>query len=194
MLGRDTEWRQGLLAGEDAHALGLVESLASGKCVIVISHDCDLPNQAEDFVEVIVGTVVPKPNPMLANARNPRRLHLKFSSETGEQTCIQLCHADRQQVRKQEFANLQSSDTRLALPADEKRALKQWLAARYGRPAFPNAFENRLRKTIGKKTVEQRIATILEPASRHLVGYSLNLARRGFQSCRMGSRTFSPSR
>jgi hypothetical protein len=191
MLGRDTEWRQGsLLAGEDAYALGLVESLASDKCVIVISHDCDLPSQAEDFVEVIVGTVVPKPNPMLASARNPRRLHLKFLSETGEQTCVELCHADRQQVRKEELAKLQSSDTRLALPADEKRALKQWLAARYGRPAFPNAFENRLRKTIEKKTVEQRIAKILEPASRHLVGVFFELGEERFSELPDGEPYF----
>ena len=195
MLGRDTEWRQGsLLAGEDAYALGLVASLASDKCVIVISHDCDLPSQAEDFVEVIVGTVVPKPNPMLASARNPRRLHLKFLSETGEQTCVELCHADRQQVRKEDLAKLQSSDTRLALPADEKRALKQWLAARYGRPAFTT----HSRTGSGKRSKRRPWSNASQRFwNQHPATWwecSLNLARRGFQSCRTGSRNFSPSR
>ena len=45
MLGRDTEWRQGdLLTDEEAHAMGLVESVGSNRCVVLISHDCDLPN------------------------------------------------------------------------------------------------------------------------------------------------------
>jgi len=57
MLGRDTEWRQGdLLTDEEAHAIGLVESLNSNRCVVLISHDCDLPNDTETFVEVIVGS------------------------------------------------------------------------------------------------------------------------------------------
>jgi hypothetical protein len=177
MLGRDTEWRQGsLLTDADAHALSLVDSLDSGKRVVVISHDCDLPNDAEEFVEVIVGTIIPKPDSMLVKARNPRRLHIEFASEAGEHLYIELRHADRQQVRKDEFAKLQSGDMSFALSADEKRGLKQWLAARYGRPAFPNAFENWLRKkSTGKKTVEQCIAKILEPESQHLVGVFFDL-------------------
>lgn len=176
MLGRDTEWRQGsLLVDADARALGLVESLGSGKCIVVISHDCDLPNEVEKFVEVIVGSSIPKSDPNFIGAKHPRRLHLKFISQTGEQFYVELSHADRQQLEKSEFIKLQSGDTALTLPPDEKRALKQWLAAHYGRPAFPNSFENRLRKTTGKKTVEQRIAKILEPASTHLVGLFIDL-------------------
>lgn len=72
MLGRDTEWRQGnLLTDEAAHALELVKVTGSSSRVVVISHDCDLPNDIEEFVEVIIGSLVEAPNPMLANARNP---------------------------------------------------------------------------------------------------------------------------
>lgn len=177
MLGRDTEWRQGsLLTVEDAHALGLVESLDSERRVVVISHDCDLPNDAEKLIEVIVGLQVPAPDPMLANARNPRRLHLRFTSDAGDYLHIELSHTNRQQVSKDEFAKLEPRDGHYTLSADEKRTLKQWLAARYGRPAFPNAFEKRLRKKRGKKTVEQRIAKILEPSSQHLVGLFFDLS------------------
>ena len=176
MLGRNTELRQGnLLTDEDAHVLGLVESLDSGKRVVVISHDCDLLNDAEEFIEVIVSSSIPEPDPMYANARNPRRLHLSFLSEDGEQIHIELRHTGRQQVAKAEIAKIQSGDATFALSADEKRTLKQWLAARYGRPAFPNAFENRLRKTVGKRSVEYRIAKILAPASSHLVALFIDL-------------------
>ncbi len=176
MLGRDTKWRQGdLLTDKEAHAIGLVGSLNSNHRVVLISHDCDLPNDTETFVEVIVGSLVQARDPMLANARNPRRLHLKFVSKAGENMCVELRHFDRQQVCKAEFAKIRARDRNFLLPADEKRALKQWLAARYGRPAFPNTFENRLRKTVGKKSVEYRIAKILEPESSHLVALFFDL-------------------
>jgi hypothetical protein len=176
MLGRDTEWRQGdLLTDEEAHLLGLVESLGSNRCFVLISHDCDLPSDTEAFVEVIMGSLVPAPDPMFAKARNPRRLHLKFVSDGGGDLSVELRHVDRQQVSKAEFAKIGVKGGRFLLPADEKRALKQWLAARYGRPAYPNAFENRLRKTVGKKSVEYLIAKILELESSHLVALFFDL-------------------
>lgn len=46
-----------------------------------------------------------------------------------------------------DFAERAVKDNSLAV-GDAKRALKQWLAARYGRPAFPNAFEERLRSSL----------------------------------------------
>ena len=177
MLGRDTLWRQGsVLAGKDAHELGLVASLESDNRVVVISHDCDLPNESELIVELIVGMVITKVDPMFANARNPRCLHLRFSTPMGEETCIEIRHSDRREVSKESFAQLINIDGNFLIATDEKKALKQWLAARYGRPAFPNAFEKRLRKEIKKKkTVEYFIAKIIEPASSHLVGLFFDL-------------------
>lgn len=138
MLGRDTEWRQGnLLTDEAAHALELVKVTGSSSRVVVISHDCDLPNDIEEFVEVIIGSLVEAPNPMLANARNPRRLQIKFASQSGEELHVELHHANRREVSKAEFAKFAAGNPDFTLLTDEKRALKQWLAARYGRPAFP---------------------------------------------------------
>ena len=176
MLGRDTLWRQGdVMTDGDAWKLDLVKSPDSGNRVIVISHDCDLPNEAEEFVEVIVGTVVSKPDPMFTSARNPRRLHLVFSDGTDQSLCLDLRFSGRKMIGKGRFSVFHGGDTRLNLPDKEKRALKQWLASRYGRPAFPNAFENRLRKSIGKRTVEKKIEKILEPESRNLVGLFFDL-------------------
>lgn len=176
MLGRDTEWRQGyLLTSEAARTLGLIEESDSSGHAVVISHDCDLPNDTEEIVEVIVGQRVEALDPMLANARNPRRLQLTFASGDGEERYIELRHAGRQPVHKAEFAKTGAGYSNFVLSADEKRVLKQWLAARYGRPAFPNAFETRLRKPVRKKSVEYRIAKILEPASSHLVALFFDL-------------------
>ena len=91
---------------------------------------------------------------------------------------LELRQVDRRSVPKGDFAERAVKDNSLALPIDAKRALKQWLAARYGRPAFPNAFEERLRKLSGKRTVEQLIAKILEPDAKYLVGLFFDLGKQ----------------
>lgn len=176
MLGRDTVWRQGdLLSDEVAYSLELVELLGSNRRVVLISHDCDLPNDTEPFVEVIVGSLTPTRDPMVTHARNPRRLHLTYVSDENPDMTIELRHVDRQQINKAKFATIASRDAKLLLHADEKRVLKQWLAARYGRPAFPNAFENRLRKIVDKKSVEYHIAKILKLEPSYLVALFFDL-------------------
>ena len=62
---RDTPWRQGhVLTAEAIQALGLSHpETPDSTCVVVISHDCDLANDAlqiEPDVEVIVGRHLPK--------------------------------------------------------------------------------------------------------------------------------------
>lgn len=182
MLPRDTDWRQGdLLTHEAAVALGLVDGADDGHRVVVITHDCDLPHESESCVEVIVAAVVvqdPKPDPQLSYAKNPRRLHLPYQGADNAQLILELRHVDRRSVPKGDFAERAVKDHGFLLPVETKRVLKQWLAARYGRPAFPNAFEQRLRKRSGKNTVEQRIAKILEPDAKHLVGLFFDLGEQ----------------
>ena len=182
MLARDTDWRQGdLLTCEAAAALDLVGTTEEGRRVVVISHDCDLPHASELYVEVIVATLVvndPKPDPQLSYAKNPRRLHLTYEGTETTKLILELNHGGRREAPKDDFAERAVKDNSLALPAEAKRVLKQWLAARYGRPAFPNAFEERLRKLSGKRTVEQLIAKILEPDARYLIGLFFDLGEQ----------------
>lgn len=179
MLARDTDWRQGdLLTCEAAATLGLVDAIDHGHRAVVITHDCDLPNENEHCVEVIVAEVILKENPQLSYAKHPRRLHLAYEGVNAAPLILELRHVDRRSVPKGDFADCAVKDYSLALPVDAKRALKQWLAARYGRPAFPNAFEERLRKRFSKRTVEQLIAKILEPDAKYLVGLFFDLGEQ----------------
>ena len=179
MLARDTDWRQGdLLTCEATVALGLVGATDQERRVIVITHDCDLPHDSELCVEVIVAELVPKLDPQLSYAKNPRRLHVSYECTGAAPLILELRHGDRYCVPKSDFAERAVKNNSLALPVDAKRALKQWLAARYGRPAFPNAFEQRLRKPVGKRTVEQLIAKILEPDAKYLVGLFFDLGEQ----------------
>ncbi len=179
MLPRDTDWRQGdLLTCEAAAALRLVDETDHGHRAVVITHDCDLPHESEHCVEVIVAEVILKEDPQLSYAKHPRRLHLAYEGVNAAALILELRHLDRRSVPKSDFAAHAAKDCSLALPVDAKRALKQWLAARYGRPAFPNAFEERLRKRSGKRTVEQLIAKILEPDAKYLVGLFFDLGEQ----------------
>lgn len=175
MLARDTDWRQGdLLTREGAAALGLVAAVDEERRVIVITHDCDLRHDSELCVEVIVADMVVKEDPQLSYAKNPRRLHLAYEGINAAPLILELRHGDRRSVPKGDFAKRAVKDHSLALPIDAKRVLKQWLAARYGRPAFPNEFEERLRK--GK--VERKIAKILELDAKYLVGLFFDLGEQ----------------
>ncbi|PJJ97856.1 hypothetical protein CO615_07300 [Lysobacteraceae bacterium NML75-0749] len=181
MLTRDTDWRQGDLLTPDAAAKlkALNSEVGEAQRVVVITHDCDLPNDSETSVEVIVADVVSVPNPQFSYAKNPRRLHLDYKVVDGQSVVVELRHAERRIVPKDEFERHGVRDDRASLPIDGKRALKQWLAARYGRPAFPNAFENRLRKAVSKKnTVERQIGKILEPEAKYLVGLFFDLGEQ----------------
>lgn len=177
MLGRNTLWRQGsVIAQADAIAAGLFDETSSSlKRALVITHDCDLPNDKEPKVEVMVGDVVCELNKQFARARNVRRLHLAFDICSGGQQFLDLQITSKQFICKSLIVDA-NPDTNWVLSDEEKRVLKQWLAARYGRPAFPNAFESHLRENVSKKdTVEDRIGKALEKVSAHLVGVFFDL-------------------
>ena len=175
MFGRDTNWRQGsVLNPESTKSLNLIEENCSNRIAIVITHDCDLASELEEFIDVIVGVHTKELDPMLVAGRNPRRLHLELYSVPDSRVPIELCHTNRHTIYKKHRRLLQQTED-FSLSDNEKRTLKQWLAARYGRPAFPNSFETRLRTKKGKRTVEQQIAKIVKPYSNHLVGLFLDL-------------------
>lgn len=50
--------------------------------------------------------------------------------------------------------------------------LRRWLGARYNRSAFPNEFEDRLKK---HTDIAKKLARIVEPLSDHLVGVYFDL-------------------
>ncbi|MGU5684485.1 hypothetical protein ACV1DN_09760 [Aeromonas allosaccharophila] len=176
MLGRETSWRQGcVLTTEAACILGLIDDTNKDKLVIVISHDCDLASEELTF-EVIVGSVIGEANKVFRSARNPRKLHLNYIDNSMANVSVELTHSEKIVIQRDKLSEQCKLNTVLVLPDDEKRTLKQWLAARYGRPAFPNTFENHLRKpTVKRKTVEKEIAEILAGETDHLVGLFFDL-------------------
>jgi hypothetical protein len=164
---RDTPWRQGhLLTPEAALAFGFSHPESpDATCVVVISHDCDLANDAlqiEPDVEVIIGRHVQKGDGNYFWAKAPRTLHID-TSHNGSEAIIELVATAKLSIPKQELASF-TPDTSYALSGKSLSALRSWLSARYNRAAFPDPFVTRL----SEFKVDKRLAKIIEPAGNLL--------------------------
>jgi hypothetical protein len=164
---RKTPWRQGhALTNETAVALGLVpEKAVATAIVMVVSHDCDITQdpEIEPTIEVIIGARVGVADGNLTHAKNPRRLHLACTAN-GSAMCIELRATSKLEIPKDCFAG-HLPNAGLEVAPNDLSILQRWLAARYRRAAFPDEFEDRLRKT----GVGERIKKIVEPLGTHLV-------------------------
>ena len=164
---RDTPWRQGhVLTADTIQALGLLCPEASDStCVVIISHDCDLANdalQTEPDVEVIVGRHVPKGDGNYYWAKAPRTLHADVL-KNGIAAVVELVATAKCLIPKQALAAF-IPDTTHVFPGKSLSALRSWLGVRYNRAAFPDPFVNRL----SQSKVDKRLAKIIEPVGNLL--------------------------
>jgi hypothetical protein len=164
---RDTPWRQGhVLTADTIQALGLLCPEASDStCVVIISHDCDLANDAlqiEPDVEVIVGRHVPKGDGNYYWAKAPRTLHADVL-KNGIAAVVELVATAKCLIPKQALAAF-IPDTTHVFPGKSLSALRSWLGVRYNRAAFPDPFVNRL----SQSKVDKRLAKIIEPVGNLL--------------------------
>lgn len=187
MIDSGTTWRQGqILKHEDAVSLGILTKENTCVKVVVISHDCDLQSASEPKIELIAGPLL-KGAKSFARAKHPRILHLYFENtlEAGLDA-IELKHDNKLQIDKNKFTGLEC-DSSFSISPEEKQGLKQWLAARYGRPAFPDVFESRLRAFDSKKfKFEKELAKIISQHSRHLIGIFFDLGEERFSDLEEG--------
>ncbi len=177
MHRRDFNLRQGGVLNDDSiKRLNLIVDSESDSFPVIITHDCDLRHENEEIVELIIGRKIENPKSVYENAKNPRCLHLQFTSTSDQKPVyLELCFSNRKSVPQNDFSKLRQKESVLNISEDNHRTLKHWLASRYSRPAFPNSFEDRLRTKKGGKTVEQQIAKILKPVERHIRGVFFNL-------------------
>lgn len=128
MLLRGSTWRQGeILTYETSLILQLVEKDCTHTCVVVITHDCDLQNEKEEEIDLIVARKVENLNPTYARARNVRCLHLSYLDHNQNETWIELQHSGYRRINKKTFFNIAKLNVDLKLHSEEKRSLKQWL-------------------------------------------------------------------
>lgn len=108
----------------------------------------------------------------MKRAKHPRILDLCFENpESAKKNAVELRHERKVIISKEAF-RCEENDPAFSISTEEKQALKQWLAAKYGRPAFPNSFEERLRAyDEDKKFIfEKEVADIIATNAEHLIG------------------------
>jgi hypothetical protein len=127
---------------------------------VVISHDCDLAldNIAlEPFVELILGSDQPRRDGNFGWAKSTRTLQLEIK-KAGEPALIEL-GANQKQVFGKELLAPYDPDRSYDLDPRQLAALRDWLAARYKRTAFPDEFNRRLEASGAPEKLKKLLST-----------------------------------
>jgi hypothetical protein len=150
-------WTQGCLIHPDnavritAASIDFYSKATSGDTwLVVLTQDCDIVRHTgqEPFVELLAIEKLSNipANPM--KGQSARSLHLNWT--INDDTHWFECNIhDKFRIRKDSLCGL-DIDTSLRVEENELRLLRQWLARRYTRAAFPDHFEEHLASTKGR--------------------------------------------
>lgn len=165
-----SSWRQGdLLRPEDAHRLGLISD-PDGARVIVVSHSCDLASSEEDRVELIVGRQVDDARAVHHNGQSVRSLNLRADLPGGGVDFALFQMRDRKLIAKADLEQGSPWD-QLAYSKPQRTLLRRWMAQRYARSEFPDAFVTWLKES----RVLARLEKLAKQNSAALVGIYFDL-------------------
>jgi hypothetical protein len=164
-------WQQGSVLPD-----ALVERLAA-ECLpawpdrsvmLVLTQDCDLvhPSYAvEPSVELIVGGLVDAADNALRHGRNPRRLHVDVDRATGTSVLSLTIH-HRLLIPRADLEDHAPHES-IRLGAEQRRLVCEWVAKRYVRAAFPDAFNSRV------QSAHKKIEKALKRGGEHVTGLFL---------------------
>ncbi len=163
-------WRQGaMISREDDHFKSLRLPDDDCELYVLASHSCDVAAYAytkEPFAEFVGANFSPKEDKALAHRRNPRKLQISVCDSAS--TFITLDINSRCFVNRKLLARGNASD--FTITKEALNELQMWLASRYRRSAFPDAFNTRI---LGiKKVLEEDIK---KNGDRNIYGLYLNL-------------------
>ena len=164
-------WKQGScllipndLSWEDRNGAKLKSGL-----YVLVSQDCDIVNpniEKEPYVEFLYVEKT-KHNGELSNGKNPRKLHIQINQDSNE-FYVECLPYNRDFLCKKNLFDLFPCGY---VAERELRILINWLAKRYTRPAFPNAFNNRV------KNVYKKIQKIMKELAFEAEGLYIQLDR-----------------
>jgi hypothetical protein len=147
-------WRQGEFVPAETHQLfdDCFKSIAlpTGYRLLVCSQTCDIinPSDVEEFVEVLI-CYLPTFKGSCHNGSHPRILQFEAKSDIGIIT-FEVNQNLKLRVDRDLFLKCKPDDG-LSLSKKTVSVVADWLAARYNRPAFPNAFEKLIKPSESKQ-------------------------------------------
>jgi len=153
-LGARTALRQGsVLPSSEALKLNLVKDPSAEELVIVVTHDCDCvaSDDAEPYIEMMIGKRITALNGNYTNGKNPRKLHIEFQLNS-EVVSVEVLAAPKLAIPKQTLMGI-SPDPTYALNDQNRRTFSVWLRSRYSRMALPD--ELLIRLSVVDETIER---------------------------------------
>lgn len=134
----------------------------SSECfAIIATHDCSISGmliEKEPYLEVMFAKIIEKPEGNLTLGKNPRRLHVQMENNKNSQWIeINICH--REFLPKAAFDG-QKKIAEYSFSEENKGLIRRWLAARYQAPAYPNAYEARLKINKNDQRIEKILARV----------------------------------
>ena len=118
--------------------------------------------ELEPFVEFIVGLESDPLEPLFRHGRNPRLLHLQTEDERGPGPSLLFSIQDRFRIPKEALAAA-AVERQLRLEQEGAGLLRRWIAKRYTRAAFPDAFNVRL------DAVDRRLESLFKSAEGQII-------------------------
>ncbi|MGM0760789.1 MAG: hypothetical protein ACQEUB_13980 [Thermodesulfobacteriota bacterium] len=156
------KWYQGSIL-LDRHLEELTDFVNSQvQAGVVISHSCDLAHHdlsGEPNAEILVAEFVHAEDGNFTHGKHPRKLHLKMYGPGQNIQVLEFVPWRRVFVDRLALFKDEPDHERYLLREDIQ-ALTAWMAQRYQRAAFPDAFNNTIR-SVGKKP--NRIYARLSP-------------------------------
>jgi hypothetical protein len=120
--------------------------------VVVLSQDCDVVHgsyDAEPTAELIRAKPSSQADGLIRHGRNPRRLQLAVGA-----LFLNFSVHDRWNIQRSELEST-GPDPEIAVDGDARHVLTEWVAKRYTRPAFPDAFN--VRREAANKKIEREL-------------------------------------
>ena len=141
------EWRQGSVLPPSLFAVAagsLLHFAESESFPVVVSQDCDVVDpdyDDEPEVEIVRAKFIQQLDGGFTHAKSARRLHLNVLRD-GAPTPVELSIRERRNMDRQALASVRPSLSLVFAP-EERRLIAAWLAHRYRRPSYPDAFVER---------------------------------------------------
>lgn len=145
-----SSWRQGSVLPSE-----LLPAEFTDRIGVVVSHSCDLANSSlssEPEFEWIPAIRIAATDGNMVRCRNPRILHIPSAGPEGEH--LSFAMRDRRFSDRRILSGKESVAT---LSPESTALISEWMARRYERAAFPDAFNDRRRPIA--RAVRKRLAT-----------------------------------
>lgn len=135
---------------------------------IVLSQDCDILNNSlekEPVIELILANKINEYDTEFTADKNPRLLHLTLNDD---KVYLEVLPHKRFFISRTYLETLQAEAIRVS--GQPLKVLISWIAKRYKRPAFPHAFNIRI------KPIIKKVKQILSNEAKNTLGLFIQLS------------------